>query len=326
MSIDFSRFFETLRQTSLQKWSENLEQATLSKLKDANHGDFSAWKNILEEFPKIKPTSIGIDQAIIQIGKSGDLPKVEENRFRESLLKLHPWRKGPFELFGIFIDTEWKSHLKWERVSRVIQPLRGKMILDLGCGNGYYLWRMLGAGAKLALGVDPSLHFLIQFQVLQKYLKNSHAAVLPLGVEELPQDLTGFDTVFSMGLLYHRRDPIEHLERIRNFLSEEGEVVLETLVIDGKEGEVLKPQDRYAKMRNVWNIPTCATLELWLKKAGFQKVECADVSLTTPQEQRKTDWMWFESLEDFLDPKDHSKTVEGYPAPKRAIFTARKKK
>jgi tRNA (mo5U34)-methyltransferase len=98
--------------------------------------------------------------------------------------------------------------------------------------------------------------------------------------------------------------------------------VLETLVIEGAEGEVLVPEGRYAAMGNVWFLPTCATLASWLKKVGFKQVQCVDVSITSTGEQRSTEWMTFHSLEQFLDPNDCSKTIEGYPAPRRAIFTA----
>ncbi|MEW8068099.1 MAG: DUF1698 domain-containing protein, partial [Candidatus Thiodiazotropha endolucinida] len=44
---------------------------------------------------------------------------------------------------------------------------------------------------------------------------------------------------------------------------------------------------------------------------------------TTIEEQRATEWMRFESLADYLDPADRSLTIEGYPAPRRAVFVAR---
>ena len=77
-------------------------------------------------------------------------------------------------------------------------------------------------------------------------------------------------------------------------------------------------------MRNVWFIPSCLTLESWLLRCGFTQVRLVDVSRTTSQEQRSTDWMRFESLENFLDPGDSSLTAEGYPAPQRAVFVAEK--
>jgi tRNA (mo5U34)-methyltransferase len=85
---------------------------------------------------------------------------------------------------------------------------------------------------------------------------------------------------------------------------------------------VLVPEDRYARMGNVWFLPSCATLETWLKKMKFQNIELIDINTTSSDEQRSTEWMTYHSLTNFLDPKDNSKTIEGYPAPQRAIITA----
>jgi tRNA (mo5U34)-methyltransferase len=43
------------------------------------------------------------------------------------------------------------------------------------------------------------------------------------------------------------------------------------------------------------------------------------VTDTTVHEQRSTEWMPFESLAEALDPDDPSRTIEGLPAPMRAI-------
>ena len=234
-----------------------------------------------------------------------------------------PWRKGPFELFGVHIDTEWRSDWKWSRVAPHLE-LAGKRILDVGCGNGYYMWRMLGAGAEAVVGVDPNWLFLNQFLAVKNYLPDAAAWHLPLALEELPAKLEGFDTVFSMGVLYHRRSPIDHLLDLKDTLLRGGELVLETLVVEGDAQQVLVPEDRYAMMRNVWFLPSVPALELWLRRAGFVDVRCVDVSTTSVEEQRATDWMRFQSLPDFLDPADHSRTVEGLPAPTRAVLLARK--
>ncbi len=226
-------------------------------------------------------------------------------------------------MFGINIDTEWRSDLKWDRLAQHIEPLKGKQVLDIGCGSGYHCWRMRGAGAELVVGIDPSPLFICQFFALQKYVQDPGIAVLPMGIEQLPKKLKLFDTTFSMGILYHRRSPFDHLLELRDTLKPGGELVLETLVIEGREGQVLVPEDRYARMGNVWFLPSCASLESWLRKAGFKDIQCIDVSTTSVEEQRRTKWMTFHSLEQFLDPDDPSKTVEGHPAPKRAIFTAK---
>jgi len=104
----------------------------------------------------------------------------------------------------------------------------------------------------------------------------------------------------------------------------EGELVLETLVVDGDENTVLVPGDRYAQMRNVYFIPSAPALKQWLEKCGFVDVKIVDMNITSTDEQRRTEWMTTESLADFLDPADASKTVEGYPAPLRAVLIAKK--
>jgi tRNA (mo5U34)-methyltransferase len=141
-------------------------------------------------------------------------------------------------------------------------------------------------------------------------------------MEDMPEKMAFFDSVFSMGILYHRRSPFDHLQELREVLRPGGELILETLVIDGDDGQVLVPQDRYAMMNNVWFLPTVATLINWVKKTGFDNVRCVDVNITSLDEQRATEWMRFQSLRDYLDPDDISKTAEGYPAPRRAMILA----
>ncbi len=142
-------------------------------------------------------------------------------------------------------------------------------MLDVGCGSGYHMWRMYGEGAKMVVGVDPSSLFLCQFEAVKRLAGGTPPVhLLPLGIEELPP-LDAFDTVFSMGVLYHRRSPIDHLLQLRDQLRTGGELVLETLVIEGDENAVLLPRDRYGKMNNVWFIPSVAALQLWLRSAIF---------------------------------------------------------
>ena len=233
---------------------------------------------------------------------------------REALMGLSPWRKGPFEVFGVHVDTEWRSDWKWARVAPHLD-LAGKRILDVGCGNGYYMWRMLGAGADSVVGVDPNWLFFCQFHAMKRYLPELPAWHLPFALEELPPKLEGFETVFSMGVLYHRRSPVDHLLDLKDCLVRGGELVLETLVVEGDENTALVPEDRYAQMRNVWFLPSVPALERWLRRAGFVDVRFVDVSVTSVEEQRSTDWMRYQSLPDFLDPQDHGRTVEGLPAP-----------
>ena len=313
----------------LGKWQETLPQQLASVFSERPHGKTQEWLQVLSQLPDIKPSIVNLNTNLLKIGEQADCDDVTRETLCKQLQLLHPWRKGPYDLFGIHIDTEWHSDWKWQRLQGHITPLKNRSVLDVGCGNGYHIWRMLGEGARLVIGADPSQFFLIQFHVFKKYIEASQglqpAHILPFKSEELPaysQEFKGrgFDTVFSMGVLYHRISPIHHLQELRRFLRQGGELVLETLIIEGDDFNVLIPEDRYAKMRNVWFIPTTALLIRMLERAGFKNIKVVEINKTSLEEQRATKWMTFESLPDFLDPENRDKTIEGYPSPTRATF------
>ena len=324
--IDFQKLTNDLKHTPVEDCTEQLIDAVKNRLDQYIHGEMQEWDNLLKALPDIKASNVELKNRVA-IGDESDIANFsaeEKQKFIEQLKTLHPWRKGPFELFGIHINTEWRSDWKWDRLAEHISPLENRTILDVGCGNGYHCWRMLGEGAKLVLGIDPSQKFLAQFNVINKYAGSHPFHLLPIGIEDMPQDMDkkGFDTVFSMGVLYHRKSPIDHLIELKNLLGRKGELVLETLVVEGDEHTVLVPEGRYAQMRNVWFLPSTSALEKWMRKVGFKNVRTVDVNQTSLEEQRTTEWMHFHSLSNYLDPKDINKTVEGYPAPKRAIIIA----
>ncbi len=320
MSI-YQSLYPQLEAMGLDRWSQQLQQTLPAKLAVDGHGKMDDWQKALQALPELTPSSVEL-KAKVEIGCAEDLCNVSCEQLTAQLKAFHPWRKGPFSLFGVDIDTEWRSDWKWDRVLPHIQSLVGRKVLDVGCGNGYHGWRMLGEGADLVLGIDPTLISVMQYKVMQRYLGDRNHYVLPLGIEDVPTDLACFDSVFSMGVLYHRRSPLDHLIELRACLRPGGELILETLIVEGDEGKMLMPEGRYAKMRNVWFLPTVATMLLWLRRCGFKKVECVDVNRTSIAEQRQTEWMTFESFADFLDPEDKTKTIEGYPAPLRAVFIA----
>ena len=321
--FNFANFYQLIAQdTRLQPWLNVLPQQ-LTDWQNAEHGDFDRWIRALNKIPESVPDQVDLKNSVT-IGSStpfhtGELKKLE------SLLKtFHPWRKGPYTVHDIHIDTEWRSDWKWDRVLPHISPLKNRSVLDVGCGNGYHMWRMLGEGARLTVGIDPSHLFLVQFEAIRKLMGDDQRAhLLPLGIEQLPK-LEAYDTVFSMGVLYHRRSPLDHLIQLKDQLVSGGELVLETLVIEGDENAVLVPVDRYAQMRNVYFFPSARALKRWLEQVGFEDVRIVDENVTTIGEQRTTDWMTHNSLPDYLDPNDPSKTVEGHPAPRRAILVATK--
>lgn len=329
MTVDFYKLYQDLFQYMksgpLNRWLDDLIPQLEEKLLENPHGDLKRWQDALNRLPDITPDQVTLNTSAITANTTTPITEPEQQQLDQSLMALSPWRKGPFELFGTHIDTEWHSDWKWDRVIPHISPLKNRLVLDVGCGSGYHCWRMMGEGAARVIGIDPSYLFLTQFEAIKKYCgPELPIHLLPVRMEEVSANLEAFDTTFSMGVLYHRRSPIDHLIELKNTLRKGGELVLETLVIEGKKGECLMPEDRYAMMRNVWFIPSCDTLSLWLKRAGFRDIKLVDLNKTTSEEQRGTDWMQYQSLDSFLDPADSAKTVEGYPAPLRATFVATK--
>ena len=162
----------------------------------------------------------------------------------------------------------------------------------------------------------------MKFQAIKHLSGDYPVDVLPVGIEDLPPKLQAFDTVFSMGVFYHRKSPMDHLRELKEALRPGGQLVLETLVIEGNLGDVLVPEGRYAMMNNVWFLPSCDTMLSWLKKLGFYNPRVVDIGKTTTEEQHSTSWMKYHSLPEFLDPTNNNLTAEGHPAPIRAVFVA----
>lgn len=320
--IDYQPLLKQLSKYPFGPLAKVLPDAIAAGLSTQRYGDLPEWYEAMGRLPELTPSRIDLRDSVT-IGTAEDAGEAQL-ALEAALRELMPWRKGPFHLFGIHIDTEWRSDWKWDRVLPHISSLEGRTILDVGCGNGYHCLRMYGAGARRVIGIDPSPRFVVQFYMLKKYLGEIPVDILPIGIETVPANLEAFDTTFSMGVLYHRRSPMDHLRELKDTLRPGGELVLETLVIEGENGQVLVPEGRYAMMNNVWFIPSSTTLIGWLHKCGFKDAQVVDESVTSLEEQRGTDWMNFHSLPEFLDPNDRSLTVEGHPAPRRAVFIARK--
>jgi len=323
--INFAALKNAISNSNIAPWYEYLVNAVEKRYAQYTHGELAEWDDLIANLPIIKVSDVELKKEV-RVSSEPTLNQTQIETLTAQLKTLHPWRKGPFNLFGIEINTEWRSDWKWDRISPHISPLKNKTVLDVGCGNGYHCWRMIGEEARLVLGIDPSQKFLAQFSVLQHFLKQENCHLLPIGIEDMPDSMAqnAFDSVFCMGVLYHQKSPIQLIQKLYNLLAKGGELVLETLVVDGDETTVLVPSSRYAQMRNVWFLPSIAALELWLRKCGFSNVTTIDINQTTVEEQRTTDWMTFHSLADYLDPDDKTKTVEGYPAPQRATIIARR--
>lgn len=306
---------------ALIHWADRLPDDITKGLCEKRYGDLKQWREALEQLPSTTPSDIDLKTAVT-IGKADDCSTDVLAEIDKQLRALIPWRKGPFTVHDIHINTEWRSDWKWQRVLPHLAPLADKRILDVGCGNGYHCLRSYGEGATQVIGIDPSPRFIVQYYMMKHFLGDIPVDVLPIGIESLPSNLESFDTTFSMGVLYHRRSPMDHLRELKATLKPGGQLVLETLLIQGELGEALVPEGRYAMMNNVWFLPSADTLISWLKKCGFKNPRLVDLDQTSTEEQRQTEWMKFHSLAEFLDPNDPSKTVEGHPAPLRGVFLA----
>lgn len=287
------------------------------------------WKNVepwylqLQIASKIKKDNLSIDYGDwFSVGVKEDLTQEEQEIILQTAKTLIPWRKGPFKVFGLEIDSEWQSNIKYNLI-RPYFNLKDKIVADIGCNNGYYMFRMLEDKPKRLVGFDPSPLTLHQFEFINHFVKSDIVYEM-LGVEHLEYYNHKFDFIFMLGVLYHRPDPVGTLKSLARGLNSKGEILIDTFMIDGDEELCLTPNKRYSKIPNIYFIPTISALKNWLERAGFEDIEVLATTITTSEEQRKTEWSFDQSLEDFLDENDKTKTVEGYPAPKRVYVKARK--
>ena len=311
---EFKLFFDDLK---LKKIANQCLRTSLNAF-NVNNGNIPKWTIALDELKATPKGEIELNEPYIRIDQNSADPIVLERAFK----RLLPWRKGPFIFNNLKLESEWQGDLKWKRLQNHITPLENRRVLDVGAGNGYFTLRMAMEGAKRALGIEPFLLFNYQYAAIKSLVGNEiNVMLLPIRLEEMPKSAI-FDSVFSMGVLYHQRSHMEHLLQLKNMMAPGAELILETLVVDGPKGYSLIPEGRYAQMRNVHCLPSIDTLKSWLADANFNNIKIVDISKTSPQEQRKTEWIGDNaaSLEDFLDPSDSSLTKEGHPAPTRVII------
>jgi tRNA (mo5U34)-methyltransferase len=318
---------ENASKFEIDSLSDSLEELILKKQKLFSSNEnklISDFKSYYENLPDLKPDFIELDKKEAGCFIKNGLSLNEHINLEKSLKKFIPWRKGPFNIFGVKIDSEWDSYLKWKRFEDKVD-FQNKVLFDIGSSNGYYLFKAAGKNIKFGLGLEPFIPYYFQFQAVNKYMGLKNLSTLPIAFNELPQMENFYDLVFLMGVLYHRKSPIDMLVKIRQIMKKDGEIVLENLIILSEEPIALIPEKRYAEMNNVYFVPSIKTLEIWLKKAGFYDIDVIDITKTGFDEQRTTDWTFEKSLKDFLDPFNKDKTKEGYPAPIRAVIKAKAK-
>ena len=181
--MNLQTLFDYFRGHGMNHWAQRLESESSDWL--VNHGDYARWSAALEALPEISNALGHFDVAAVTI--DGDC--ADTAGLRKALQGLMPWRKGPYQLADVFIDCEWRSDFKWDRVLPHLAALQGRRILDIGCGNGYHCWRMLAQSPELVLGIEPSVLFNLQFGAIKKFLPQAQIQLLPIGVEKVPANL-----------------------------------------------------------------------------------------------------------------------------------------
>jgi len=289
-----------------------------------NDPKLALYRDAVHNAPAITVDSKSYDKPAVSFDSDSKWDDDTRSAFIRSLEAFIPWKKGPFSLFGIEIDSEWQSHLKWERLLPHIKSLDGKRVADIGCHNGYFMYRMLHENPALVVGFEPVAKHLLAFELLQSYAKEEKLFFELLGAEHMHLYEKFFDRVFCLGILYHHTDPIELLRKIHTSLCTGGQVIIDCQGIDGDEPVALMPQSRYAHAKGIWWLPTKSCLVHWLSRAKFKDIHVFFAEKLTSNEQRSTKWAPIDSLSSFLDPIDPNLTKEGYPAPWRFYVTATK--
>jgi len=290
-----------------------------------NKKGFLRYRTPCEYLQRFKADRVDCSADCITIGNPDEISTDEQKEIKHSLRSFMPWRKGPFSVFGIDIDAEWRSERKWQRIAMELPDLKGKVIADIGCNNGYYMFRMAESEPQLVLGFEPSVQHYYCFKALNGMAGLNRLDIDLLGVEHIQLFETCFDVIFLMGIIYHRPSPIDTLRDIFTALQPGGTLILESQAIPGEEPVALFPDKTYAKVPGTYFVPTGACLRNWMKKAGFKDISFFHSHPMSNDEQRRTDWMQFESYADFIDADNPLKTVEGYPAPCRVFLKGRKK-
>lgn len=266
------------------------------------------------------PFETDLTQDAITVTTKQTLSEEQSSSLRQAAESMLCWRKGPYSLFDLYIDSEWQDFLKWQRIKPLLEDLEGKDIADIGCNNGYYLFKLLGLNPRSLTGFDPYKICYYQFQLINSFISDPRLKFILAGVENLNLFPNSFDLILFMGVLYHRKNPVAALEKIKSALKANGSVILETLILPGDRVQPIQIEGRYSKMNNIYYLSSINGLLKWLKEAGFQKTEIISISQTSSFEQRVSEFAPYESLANYLDPDDYQKTIEGLPAPRRILI------
>ncbi len=273
---------------------------------------------------KLKGVECDSSSPEVRIGLGTQLSKSQKIDLQYCLRLFIPWKKGPFNFFNIKVHSEWNSSLKWERIKPYLGPLEGENIADIGCHNGYFMFKMLPLKPKQVVGFDPVIKLFYNFHFIQNFVQSPELIFEPLGVEHIRHYRSYFHKVLCLGILYHLKDPVTALLKIHRSLKSGGKIIVDCQGIIGEGSYCLFPSKKYAGAGGVWFVPTKECVINWLKRAQFKEIFCFYDEALDCTEQKPSSWAPVASLEHYLKKEDSSLTVEGYPAPRRFYLVGTK--
>lgn len=298
----------------------HLREQALASLTKA--GAVNPWLDQAAQASLPQARFTAFDQAAVTLGRADELSTEQQSHLRPLLEAMKPWKKGPYSLFGIDIDAEWRSDWKWQRFERHCPNLTGQTVADIGCHNGYFMFRMLAHNPELVVGFEPVAPHWLSFHFLNELAGQSRLQFELLGAEHIDLFPRTFDTIFCLGILYHHTDPVGLLRKMLQALKPHGHLMIDCQGIPGDSPLTLVPRKRYAGARGIWFLPTESALINWVRRAGFSQAETIFAEPLSTEEQRATPWAPIRSLAERLDPANPNKTMEGYPAPWRYYVKA----
>ncbi|GFH58728.1 tRNA (mo5U34)-methyltransferase [Chaetoceros tenuissimus] len=282
-------------------------------MSNASLESFNSIASSIQSLPQLDSQTFVVDQNQLILGSESELSAEQMAIFKKCIEALKPWKKGPLKLFGTDIDTEWRSDMKWERLQKALPNMKDKVVCDLGCGNGYFMYRMLEYSPKLVMGIDPNLHAWLEFNLFQRIKRVENVKFEYMRGDIMASLPSMFDVVFCLGVLYHTPDPLTMLKDIHKSMKPKSTLIVDCQGIPGDDDIALFPKKRYTNMKGVYFLPTLSTLKNWLQRANFRNFEVIFSEELSTDEQRTTEWAPVRSLADSLDPNDSTKTIEGYP-------------
>lgn len=276
----------------------------------------------------LKTKHHNVSKGQIEFGLASELSLAHKKLFVDHLRQLGPWKKGPFSFFGVEIDAQWRSDIKWDRLHSTLDldEIKGKKVADIGCHNGYFLWRLLEHDPEFILGIEPTLQHFLSFSLMKDFLISSpqNISYLPTNANILVRFEKFFDLVFCLGVLYHTKDPLGLMQICRNALAPKGKVIFDTLIYPSDSEVSFTPHKKYAGIGGVWHVPSEKVFFTWAQRTGFKKCTRLYLGEQTYDEQKQTDWCSQPGQTSFLSKDDLSQTCEGYLAPLRAYYLCEK--